>query len=192
MNTAIAPHLKPLMTAEEFLAIPEDGIARELIRGEIREYGMTLRNHMHGEVVANVVHVLKSWNGGQPRPRGLVSGGDTGFRLSRDPDVVVGPDVAYASAELIARTPRTPTFYDGPPLLAVEVLSPSDRHEEVVEKVQLYLDAGVVVWVVDPDFRWVSVHRPGFEPEVFNASAELVADPYLPGLRATVAAIFDE
>src|SRR5438105_2067804 len=120
MSTALSPPEKKLMTAEEFLAIPEDGISRELINGEVREYGMTLRNHMHGEVVINVGYLLKAWNAEQPRPRGMVSGGDTGFRLRRDPDLLVGPDVAYAAAELVARTPRVPTFYDGPPLLAVE------------------------------------------------------------------------
>ncbi len=97
MSVAISTPPK-LMTAEEFMAIPEDGISRELILGEIKELGMTLRNHMHAEVVANVVHLLKLWNGEQPRPRGKVSGGDTGFRLRRDPDVLVGPDVAYALA----------------------------------------------------------------------------------------------
>jgi Uma2 family endonuclease len=192
MSTALSPPGKKLMTAEEFLAIPEDGISRELINGEVREYGMTLRNHMHGEAVANVIHLLKLWNGEQPHPRGKVSGGDTGFRLRRDPDVVLGPDASYASADLVARTPRVPTFYDGPPLLAVEILSPSDKHEDVVDKIRLYLDAGVIVWEVDPDFRRVSVHRPGQLSETFNASQEFSADPYLPGFRVAVAAIFED
>ncbi len=104
-----------LMTAEEFMQIPEDGISRELVLGEVREYGMTLRNHMHGEVVLTLGYLLKLWNRDQPRPRGKVTGGDAGFRLRRDPDVLVGPDVAYVPAELAAGTPRTPTFYDGPP-----------------------------------------------------------------------------
>ncbi len=191
MSVATSP-LSKLMTAEEFLTIPEDGISRELIRGEVRELGMTLRNHRHGEVVANVSFLLKLWRREQPEPRGRVSGGDAGFRLGRDPDVLVGPDVAYASSELVARTQRIPTFYDGPPLLAVEILSPSDKHEAIVEKIRLYLDAGVIVWEIDPDFRGVSVHRPGSEPETLNASRELSADPYLPGFRVAVAAIFED
>ena len=32
-----------LMTAEELLALPDDGIDRELIRGELRENPMTTR-----------------------------------------------------------------------------------------------------------------------------------------------------
>ncbi len=181
-----------LMTAEEFMAIPEDGIARELIHGEIKEYGMTLRNHVHGEVAANVAYLLKHWLAGQPMPRGKVSVGDAGFRLRRDPDVLVGPDVAYASADLVARTPRVPTFYDGPPLLAVEVLSPSDTHEDLVDKIRLYLEAGVIVWEIDPDFQRVGVHRPGMEVEMLTVSRELSAEAYLPGFRVAVASIFED
>ncbi len=36
-----------LMTAEELLALPDDGIDRELIRGELREYPMTTRGVPH-------------------------------------------------------------------------------------------------------------------------------------------------
>ncbi len=191
MSVAILP-TKRLVTAEEFFAIPEDGISRELIRGEIRELGMTLRNPMHAEVAGNATFLLNLWRKEQPTPRGRVSCGDAGFRLRRDPDVLVGPDVAYASAELVAATRRVPSFYDGPPILAVEVLSSSDKHEDVVEKVGLYLGAGVVVWEIDPDFQTVRVHRPGHPPESFNATQELPGDPYLPGFRVAVAAIFEE
>ena len=100
--------------------------------------------------------------------------------------------MAYASAELVVRTPRVPTFYDGPPVLAVEVLSPTDKHEDIVDKIRLYLDAGVIVWEIDPDFRRIGVHRPGLELEMLTVSQELSADPYLPGFRVAVASIFDD
>ena len=77
-----------------------------------------------------------------------------------------------------------------PPLLAVEVLSPSDMHEDVIEKIARYLEAGVIVWEVDPDLRTIRVHRPGREPEMFNASQELSGEPYLQGFRVAVAKLF--
>ena len=101
-------------------------------------------------------------------------------------------DVAYASADLVARTDRTTAFFDGSPVLAVEILSPSDKHEDVVEKIRLYLEAGVVVWEVDPDFRRVSVHHCGQEPQGLNAMRELSADPDLHGFRVAVASTFDD
>ncbi len=76
-------------------------------------------------------------------------------------------------------------------MLAVEVLSPSDTHGALVEKINAYLEAGVVVWVVDPDFRTVRIHRPFEEPVMLNVSQELSADPYLPGFREPVAKVFE-
>jgi hypothetical protein len=61
MSAAVSPPEKRTMTAEEFLALPEDGIDRELIRGELRERGMTYRNRFHSKVEANIVFELKLW-----------------------------------------------------------------------------------------------------------------------------------
>ena len=192
MSIAVPPPEKTLMTAEEFLALPDDGKERWLIRGEVfpREPSMTVRNRVHGEVEANTVFLLKLWLREQPEPRGKISCGESGFRLGRTPDSLVGIDVAYASAELVAGHEESPVYYDGPPILAVEILSPSDKHEEIVRKVEAYLASGTVVWVLDPDFQTVSVHRPGQPPESFNALKELSGEPELPGFRVAVADVF--
>jgi Uma2 family endonuclease len=190
MSLAVPPTPAKTMTAEELMALPDDGIDRELIRGELRERSMTLRNRFHSRVEARVTKALSIWlETGADRGREIVCG-EAGFRLIRDPETLVGIDVAYASAELVAATDPKSAFYDGPPVLAVEILSPFDRHEDVVEKVGLYLEVGSVFWVVDPDFRTVSVHRPGQDPETFNAQQQLSGDPYLPGFRARVAEYF--
>lgn len=189
MSLATTPEPK-LMTAEEFLAIPEDGIARELIDGIVKERGMTLRNRQHASVQTRIASRLLLWLDAQPEPRGDVVDGDCGFRLKRDPDVLVGPDVAYASADLLDRIAPKSSFLDGAPVLAVEILSPSDNDEDVADKVELYLEAGIVVWIVDPRFRIVRVHRAGQLTQSFNEAEEIDADPYMPGLRVPVAAIF--
>ena len=92
-------------------------------------------------------------------------------------DSLVGIDVALAPAELVAATPPTQKIYDGPPILAVEILSPNDTHEDIVEMVSSYLEVGSVVWVVDPDFETVTVHQPGRESETFHPRQELSGDP---------------
>jgi Uma2 family endonuclease len=126
----------------------------------------------------------------RPEPRGEILSGEAGFRLKGTKESVVGIDVAYASAELVAATADTERDFAGPPVLAVEIISPSDTQEDIVEKVNLYLEAGVVVWLVDPDFRFVRVHRPGQVPELLDAKQELSGEPYLPGFRVPVAALF--
>jgi Uma2 family endonuclease len=182
--------LPGVMTVEEFLALPEDGTKdRWLIRGRLREKPMTYRNRWHCAVVAWIGHLLLDWLERQPEPRGNVLSGEVGCRLGDG--TVVGIDVVYISAELAAHNPPDTTIIDGAPVLAVEVLSPSDREEEINEKVDLYLQAGVaLVWLVDPHFRTVHVYRPNAEPELFNVRQELTAEPHLPGFRVPVAKIF--
>jgi Uma2 family endonuclease len=118
-----------LMTMEDLLALPEDGKDRELIRGELRERPVTMRHHQHAGVEARIAMIRGNWLERQPRPRGTVVRGEAGFRLRQDPDTFVGIDVANVSAELLVRQPSGLAFLLGPPVLAVEILSPSDRKE---------------------------------------------------------------
>lgn len=186
----IAP--TPITTTEQLLACPDDGVQRELIRGQLWERPMTRRNPRHSGTEAEIARVLGNWVKQQPAPRGRVLSGEAGFRLRTDPDSTVGIDVAYVAAGLAAATPPTARLVDGLPVLAVEILSPSDKHEEIIAKVGEYLDVGnPLVWVVDPDFRTVTVHRPGQEPELFNARQALSGDPHLPGFRVNVAELFE-
>ncbi len=63
--------------------------------------------------------------------------------------------------------------------------------EDLVEKIELYLETGVaVVWIVDPDLRNVMVFRPGKQEILYAAAQELSGDPELPGFRVKVAALF--
>ena len=179
------------MTTDELLALPEDGMERWLIDGELRERPMTRRNRRHSRSTIRIGYFLEKWRESQPAPRGEVLGGEAGFRLRPAPETTVGIDVAYISPELAARTPENARLVDGPPILAVEVLSPSNAQEDILEKVQRYLDCGVaLVWVVEPVFRTVTLYRPGAEPQMFTVQQELTGEPHLPGLRIRVADIF--
>jgi Uma2 family endonuclease len=185
------PVTKPVPTTAEIFSMPDDGIDRELIRGELKETAMTKRNKDHSHVTTRVAQVLANWLDLQPVPRGQVLTGEAGVRLERDPDSTVGIDVAYVSAEAIERTPEDQPWIEGPPVLAVEVLSPSDTHKGVVEKVGEYLRTGVaVVWVIDPDFQLVHIHQRGVPAETYNVNQELSAHSALPGLRVQVSDLF--
>lgn len=186
------PAVAQRMTTAELLAMPDDGIERWLIDGELREGTMSYRNKTHSRVMTRAAQHLAIWNDNQPAPRGMVLTGDAGFILHEDPDTTVGADVAYVSAALLAAQTDENTVIQGPPTLAVEILSPNDRHKEVHEKVQKYLAAGAAhVWVVNPDAQYVMVHRPGEKPQLVNVDQELTAEPDMPGLRLPVAALFE-
>jgi Uma2 family endonuclease len=180
-----------VMTTEEMLALPDDGMDRELIRGKLKERPMTKRNRWHSSVEARLAHLLSGWLERSANQGGDIVSGEAGFRLRRHPDTTVGIDVAYVSAEVVEKTPEKSVFFEGPPVLAVEILSPTDKHREITEKTRAYLEADVpLVWWVDPEFRTVMVHRPDAEPELFNVRQELSAEPHLPGFRIPVANLF--
>jgi Uma2 family endonuclease len=190
MSLAVSPPEPKLMSLEEFFALPDDGISRELIRGRVKERGLLYHNRFHSRVEARLARFLGNWLDERPEPRGEILSGEAGFRLRGTPDSLVGIDLAFASPDLLAATGEKQKIFDGPPVLAVEILSPSDTHEDVIEKLSLYHENGVVVWIVDPDLRSVHVHRPGKEMETFTQSQELTTEPELPGFRVPVARIF--
>jgi Uma2 family endonuclease len=186
-----------LMTAEEFLALPDDGVERWLIDGEVRTWGrpegddVTLRNADHSTVLMRIGQLLNNWLDGRPEPRGRVAGGEAGFVLRRGPDVLAGLDAAYVGPEVPAARRGRTTLFDGPPRLAVEILSPSNTIADITDKVATYLACGVpVVWLVNPYSRMVEVHRPGASPRGLYDDATLTGDPELPGFRAAVADFF--
>ena len=115
---------------------------------------MTLRNRFHSRIVIRVGQVLANWMDRQPEPRGEVVGWDR--------------CVAVVSAELVAATNPDQKLYGGPRLLAVEILSPNDTHEDTAAMVTSYLDAGSVAWVIDPDLRTITVYRPTGKVETLS------------------------
>jgi Uma2 family endonuclease len=177
----------PPMTVEEFLALPDNGVHRELIQGRVREMGMTVGNRFHSRIEASVVYHLVEWVREQPGPRGEVVCGEAGFRLKGTKESLVGIDVSLVGHDMMARTQPKAAIYDGPPILAVEILSSSLKHEDLVDTVSAYLEVGTVVWVIDPEFQTLMVCRPGENPRTYNIDDELQAEPYLPGFRVLIA-----
>lgn len=190
-----APATTKLMTTEEFLALPDDGIERYLIDGrlhEVNEEPMTYRNRWHSRAESEIVYHLKHWQKQRPKPRGEVYSGEAGCRLHRDPDTIMGIDVVYVSADLAVQESDETTLIDGVPILAVEILSPHTKIEKILEKVKAFLKAGVaLVWVVDPYFQTISVYRPDAPPKMFNTDDELTGEPHLPGFRVPVTQLFE-
>jgi len=183
------------MTTEELLAMPDDGVERWLIRGELRENrdtDMNRRSPDHGRTCSKITTVLTNWMSNQPKPRGNVYVGDTMFEMRPDSDSTVGVDVAYVSPELEARTARRAKVIDGVPVIAVEVLSPSEKQEEITEKIEEYLECGVAqVWIANPDFETLTVFRADADPVLYSRQQELSAEPDLPGFRVRVAELFE-
>jgi Uma2 family endonuclease len=178
---------RDLITTEQLPAMPDDGIDRELYAGQLRELGTSRRGVRHTWSGTNVTAMLRGWVKTQPVPRGRVLSGDAGFRLRRNPDTTVGVDIAYISPQMAADLPDEAFLIDGAPVLAVEILSPSDVQGNIVTKVA----AGVaLVWIVETVFKTVTVYRPDAPPTMFNVTQRLDGDPHLPGFAADVTEVF--
>jgi|JI10StandDraft_1071094.scaffolds.fasta_scaffold536698_2 Uma2 family endonuclease len=146
---------RKLITAEEFFLMPESRWC-ELVYGEL--VPMAPVGESHGFRAGRVYLALELFCERTSAGRVLI---ETGYRLSLDPDLVRAPDVSFIRRDRI-QGPPADGYREGPPDLAVEVLSPGDTATEINEKINEYLDFGTTeVWIVDPRQKQVQVHRKG-------------------------------
>jgi len=178
----------PLITAEEFLLMPDDGWRYELVRGKLRR--LPLPGFRHGRIANRIGFHLTAHV--QGNDLGVVVAAETGFLLHSDPDEVRGADVAFVSkARLQATNFSQEKHFPGAPDLAVEIVSPSDSYADVEGKVLVWLRAGVqLVIVADPKKQVILVHRPNRSAEILTISDSIDATPVVPGWVFKVADAF--
>jgi Uma2 family endonuclease len=172
-----------LITADEFLEWPDDGLRHELIRGEV--VTMPLPGGRHGRITLKIGRLVGNYV--EAEHLGETYAAETGFLISRDPDTVRGALVAFVREERLSLIINPDKHVPFAPDLAVEVISPSDRSDDLEEKVQSWLAAGtIVVWTVDPKSRTVSVHRQGAGPVTLAGNQKIESADVLPGFECTV------
>ena len=179
---------KRLMTAEDLLNMPDDGFRYELVRGELRK--MAPAGHTHGRYAWSIAFSL----GGtvDANSLGEIYIADTGFVLATDTELVRVPDLAFVRRERAEAVGDAPGFFPGPPDIAVEVISPSDRYTDVDEKVGDLLESGTLaVILVDPRRRVVKVHRSSTDVVVLAEEDMLEVGDIVPGWRMRVREIFE-
>lgn len=173
-------------TPEDLLEMP-DGDRFELVDGELVERNMGYRSsRIGGRLLARLAKFVEDHDLGD------VLGPDVSFRCySDDPDKVRKPDVSFVSKEHFPDDDEPEGHCQIVPDLAAEVVSPNDRSEEVAEKVNEYLAAGVkLVWVLYPRTRLVYVHRGDGSLKVLRGDDELSGEQVVPGFRCRVSELF--
>jgi Uma2 family endonuclease len=175
-----------LMTAEELWRLPADNLRHELVKGELRT--MPPAGYEHGVIVIKLARLLA--NHVESNHLGVVLGAETGFLLRQNPDLVRAADVSFIAQSRIPKiAPKT--YWQGAPDLAVEILSPSDTVEEIEEKTGDYLDAGCkLVWIINPNRKSVTVHRPGINPIVLYEFDSLDGADVVPGFVCKIDQLF--
>jgi Uma2 family endonuclease len=174
------------VTLAELERLPEDGNRYDLLDGELIR--MSPAGEEHGRIAAELLRRLA--NHAIERGLGRVYAAETGFQLEPGRTTVLGPDVAFVRSR---RVQRRRSYVPTPPDLAVEVRSPNDRRRLVMEKVGRYLAAGsVLVWLVEPARRTVTVFSAGQPPRILGATDELDGGDCLPGFRLPLADLFTD
>lgn len=176
-----------LMTADDLLNMPDDGWHYELVRGRLIR--MTAASSRPSIVTANITIDIGSYV--RRHRLGIVGSAEWGFLLAQDPDTVRAPDISFVAGERIPPEGIPQGFWPGAPDLAVEVLSPSNRAGEILEKVNDYLAAGTrLVWVVDPEARMATVFRLNGPTSREGEHGALDGEDVLPGFTLSLASVW--
>jgi len=174
----LEPHR--LLTYEDYVAFPDDGIRREIIDGEV--YELSAPKVRHQRVVGRLFRALADHVDAHAGGEVFISPIDV---LLGKHDIVQ-PDVVFVADDRAAIVTE-PNLVGTPTLLAEVVSDP--RHDRV-RKRALYARAGVVeYWIVDPDADRIEVHhlaegRYG-KPEIIEPG-ETLTTGLLPGIRLDV------
>lgn len=136
-----------------------------------------------------IVIDLGIWN--RQSRLGKVFDSSTGFRLPNG--ALRSPDASWIEQERWeALTPQQrKKFLPLCPDFAVELVSESDRLNEIGQKMQEYIDNGLRLgWLIAPQTRTVEIYRPLKEVEVVN-TASLSGEDVLPGFVFDLQALWD-
>ncbi len=183
MSTMPSP---TITTAKELLSLDEPGVCHELVRGELRR--MTPAGHWHGDVEILLSEVLSRHV--RVNRLGKVYPSDAGFLLTRNPDTVLVPDLAFVQNE---RLPEACTrgYVPGAPDLAVEVRSPDDSRRQLHRKALSWLRHGArMVWVIDPVATNATVYRSKDDVREIDEGGYLLGGEVVPGFRVRLRRLF--
>jgi Uma2 family endonuclease len=176
------------LTAEDLFLISSSDCREELDRGVLVR--MPPAGALHGCLASRMAHLLEA--NLEDNPAGVVCGADTGFILGRAPDTVRAPDASFVARERVPAGGPPAAYWPLTPDLAVEVVSPSDRIDELDEKIEQYFAAGTrLVWVLHARPRTLHAYRSPSDVRVLGVDDELSGEPVLFGFRCPLRRVFD-
>jgi Uma2 family endonuclease len=176
-----------LLTAEEFLLLPDDGVPKELVRGRV--IALNVPTPRHGQICVEVVYLLRRFL--EDHRLGHVVSNDSGVVTERGPDTVRGADIAFYSYQRVPPGPLPRGYLNVVPELVFEVRSPTDRWGQILTKVGEYLEAGVsVVCVLDEQTTRAHFFTPQGPEQELAAEETLTFPDLLPGFEIRVERFF--
>ena len=187
MTTTIAP--PRLITADEFLLMERTpGKRYELVRGVLKEKDMGT-GLPHSINLSFAHFALFPYTAGADN--GLLCIGEPCYRVARNPDTVLCPDMAWIAPGRVP--PGTVGYPELTPDLCIEVASPSNARADrlLSNKAQMWLDFGArEVWVLNPEDIAVTRYRPNMPPAILSDDDILDGGELLPGFSVAVWQLF--
>ena len=177
------------MTYDDLVDLPDDGLRHELIDGEHFVTPSPIPAHQF--IVGNLYFSIGTYL--KKHPIGVIAFAPLDVVFTRYD--VVEPDLIYFSSERF-REVVTEKNAQGPPNLAIEIVSPGTRRRDEVLKRRLYERMGVdEYWIVDPKVATVKVHRledgKYRRTELSLEENDVLTTPLLPGLALPLSAVFE-
>jgi Uma2 family endonuclease len=132
---------KTLVSLPEYLGMSFDGVDCEYVDGHIVERAVP--NNAHSKLQVRLVRLF------EPLERQVPAFTRTEVRTRLR-------DASYRIPDVAVFYPREPVdeYPEFVPYIAIEILSPADRHVALMEKLREYEAAGVRhIWAVDPESR---------------------------------------
>lgn len=175
-------------TYEDYLKLPDDERRFEIIEGVL--YVTNAPNIDHQFIVSELIQQIGSF--ARQHQMGYVISAPFEIHLSETTRPVL-PDLIFIRAEKWPGAEAS--FFQGPPDLLVEVLSPSTRRTDQVVKFSVYEQAGVPeYWIVDPKTRSVQVFVLSGREYALRGDylgEEAITSAVLAGLQITARTLFN-
>jgi Uma2 family endonuclease len=139
-------------TLERYLAEAPENLTCEFVRGEVVIHSPATAEHQ--DLVRFLLRLLDGYC--EARGWGKVLTGPAAIKVL--PDVVREPDLFVLPPEEVPKAKGMPLSVR--PALVIEVMSPSTRTIDLVEKAEDYALAGIPeYWAVDPEHKELIIHR---------------------------------
>lgn len=180
--TALTLDLRSIkLTDEQFFQLCQDN--RDLRFERNANGDLIIMSPTGGETSnSNAGLTAQLWVWNQQTKLGKVFDSSGGFKLPNGADR--SPDASWIPLERWnALTPEERTkFLPLCPDFVVELLSPSDSLTVAQDKMQEYLENGILLgWLINRKTRRVEIYRPGQEVEVLENPTILSGEDVLPG-----------
>ncbi|MBI4910551.1 MAG: Uma2 family endonuclease [Acidobacteria bacterium] len=167
--------------------MPEDGMHREILHGELIEMPPPKPRH---EIITSRINASLVGFNLQAR-LGTVFGSNMGYKVLRDDRTWIQPDVSFLVPERLPDDVDN-DYVTGAPDLAVEVISPSESAQDVEDKTEAYLQGGAhAVIVVYPRTAKVNLVLADGTSRTLRSADTISLPNLLPGWELPVKDIFE-